>query len=143
MPVFIISKNIYSERVGNDNPGDILEVFEGPDPPGGSGYEKLEITEISVISKATIENLLNSIMTITEIAKNGKEYWYDGKEKLWFELIIRPDNNLNLSQLTIQDKYVLLNSSFSSTEKLNVFNKIIKNIEQYELNYTILRPEDT
>lgn len=132
---YIICRSAAYTRTGIDDVGDIIEIFEGPNPPGGPGYALSEIITVEVLSKTDIENKLNMIKPQTDFDEiSRKTYWYDSASDIWYEVKIEPKYPLNAANLTLQDKVILADEQSTSLEQFAVLNKIESNIKKYAEN---------
>lgn len=142
--VFLIARGPKYIRVGIDDVGDIYEIFEGPYPPSGPGYALADIVEIGALNKTDVDSVLATCKKeVIYDEKTGKEYWYDTVSDNWYEIKIKPKYELNLANLTVEDKAALASSSTPSPVQIGILGeKIISNITKYPQNSETIRPEE-
>ena len=143
MAVYLVARGPKYTRDGIDNIGDIFEIFEGDNPPGGPGYALSDIVEIVDLTKVEVDEILNARKPEIVIdEKEEKEYWYDADDTgNWYEIIIKPKYELNLSDLSVQDRSLLSSTQSTSAEQINAIAKIKPTLTLYDINKTILQPE--
>lgn len=141
MAVYLVGRGIKYHREEIDDVGDIYEVFDGPHPPGGTGYELAEITEIEVLTRETVEAVLASMRPLVDQdPASGKEYWQNPEDDEWYEVVIKPTYDLNLVDFTLGDRAILANELATSEQQIAVLEKIKPNIAKYSINKQTLRP---
>lgn len=142
MAVYLIARGPKYTREGIDNIGDIFEIFEGESPPGGPGYALSDIIEIVGLSRTEVLTILNARKPeIVMEEKEEKKYWHDVDDTgNWYEIVVEPKYELNLSALSGQDRSVLSSTQSTSADQINALAKIQPTLSLYDINKTILQP---
>lgn len=141
MAVYLIGRGIGYHREGIDDIGDIYEIFDGPEAPGGPGYALSDIIKVEVLLREEVETVLNTIRpTIDFDPVTEKEYWQNPEDDQWYEVKIKSKYELNFADLTLDDRATLANEKSTSVEQIAALGKIIANISKYEENIQTLKP---
>ena len=133
MPTYLVLKSDRHYREGIERPGDLVEIFEGPYPPGGPGYRSFDIIEVTGLTKEDVQPILISrevkIRFIhDEILDRDREYWFNSALDTWYEIIVPSKYELNFANLTEIDKAVLVNSEEIRSIKMSVLSKAVANV---------------
>jgi hypothetical protein len=119
MAVYLIGRGIGYHRAGIDDIGDIYEIFDGPEPPGGPGYALSDIITVEVLSREEVETVLKTIRpTIDFDPVTEKEYWQNPEDDQWYEVKIKSKYELNFADLTLDDRATLANEKSTSIEQI-------------------------
>lgn len=142
MAVYLIVRGVKYHREGIDDVGDIYEIFEGDEAPSGPGYALSDVVEVSTLLKTDVESMLATRRPeILYDEKEDKEYWHDGESGNWYEVVVKPKYELNLANMTLQDRALLANSQTPSPTQIGILGeKIEANIEKYTQNKEVIKP---
>lgn len=142
MPVYIIGRGIGYHREGIDDVGDIIEVWDGPEPPSGPGYALSDIVTVEVLSREVVDAILNAKRpNIVEDPEDPeKAYWQNPEDSEWYEVVVKPKYDLNFADLTLGDRATLADEESTILEKTTALGKIVTNITKYPENTQTLVP---
>lgn len=137
MAIYLVARSDKYLRPG-DNVGDLYEIFEGPKPPGGTGYENADIIEIKGMTKEDIQPILLAVFALEKV----KEYWKDQVSKKWYEIKVKPKYPLNIETLTNEDREVLADPVALGPQKMSILTKLKRNLERHPENLETLMPPE-
>lgn len=136
MAVYIVGRGIGYHREGIDDIGDIYEIFDGPEPPGGPGYALSDIIKVSVLSREEVETVLDTMRPeiITDPENPEEKYWQNPEDSQWYEVKIHPKYDLNFADLNLEDRATLANEESTSVQQITALGKIVTNMMKYAEN---------